>query len=176
MAPERLPAKPRPLEPEVVPPRGATPDGSCVGPPSPQRWVETLAWVMDRSIRIGGGRRIGLDPIIGLVPGLGDLVGALVSAAIVLSAVRARLPRSAIARMVANVAIDAVVGAVPLLGDVFDAAWQANVRNVRIYREALRDERSRTVDALFVTGVILAFVLLLAIPIAVVVMLLRRLF
>src|SRR5207244_1965572 len=64
MAPERLPAKPRPLEPEVVP-RG-----------SPDPWVEKLAWVMDRSIPIGGGRRIGLDPIIGLLPGLGDVIGA----------------------------------------------------------------------------------------------------
>jgi len=164
MAAERLPVKPRPLEPEVVP-RGV-----------PDPWVEKLAWVMDRSIPIGGGLRIGLDPIIGLVPGLGDIVGALVSAAIVLSAVRARLPRSAIARMVANIAIDAVVGAVPLLGDVFDAAWQANVRNVQIYREALRQGRSRTVDSLFVAGVVLAFVLLLAIPVAVIVLLVKRLF
>jgi hypothetical protein len=163
MAPERLPAKPRPLEPEVVP-RSA-----------PDPWVEKLAWVMDRWIPIGGGRRIGLDPIIGLVPGLGDLIGALVSAAIVLSAVRARLPRSAIARMVANVAIDAVVGTVPLLGDVFDAAWQANIKNVRIYREALRQERSRTIDSLFVAGVILAFFLLLAIPVVVFVLLVKRL-
>jgi len=164
MAPERLPAKPRPLEPEVVP-RSA-----------PDPWVEKLAWVMDRWIPIGGGRRIGLDPIIGLVPGLGDLIGALVSAAIVLSAVRARLPRPAIARMVANVAIDAVVGTVPLLGDVFDAAWQANIKNVRIYREALRQERSRTIDSLFVAGVILAFFLLLAIPVVVFVLLVKRLF
>ena len=64
----------------------------------------------------------------------------------------------------------------PVLGDVFDAAWQANVRNVRIYREALRQERSRAVDALFVTGVLLAFVLMLAIPVVVVVLLLKRLF
>lgn len=163
MPPERVPSKPRPLEPEVLP-RGA-----------PDPWVEKLAWVMDRSIPIGGKWAIGLDAIIGLVPGFGDLVGALVSAAIVASAVRARLPRSAIARMVANVAIDAVVGAVPLLGDVFDAAWQANVKNVRIYREALASERSRTIDSLFVAGVILAFVLLLAIPVVVIVLLLNRL-
>jgi hypothetical protein len=78
--------------------------------------------------------------------------------------------------MVANVAIDAVVGSVPLFGDVFDAAWQANIRNVRIYREALRQERSRTVDSLFVAGVILAFVLMLAIPVVVVVLVAKRLF
>ena len=164
MAPEQLPAKPRPLEPEVLP-RG-----------TPDPWVEKLAWLMDRSIPIGGKWAIGLDAIIGLVPGLGDLVGALVSAAIVLSAVRARLPRSAIARMVANVAIDAVVGSVPLLGDVFDAAWQANVKNVQIYREALRQERSRTVDSLFVAAVVAAFALLLTIPVVVIVLLVKRLF
>jgi len=163
MDPRRLPARPRPLEPEVLPP----------GAPDP--WVEKLAWLMDRSIPIGGRWAIGLDAIIGLVPGLGDLVGALVSAAIVLSAIRARLPRSAIARMVANVAIDAAVGAVPLLGDVFDAAWQANVKNVRIYREALARERSRTLDSLFVAGVVLALVAVLAIPVIVLILVLKRL-
>jgi hypothetical protein len=152
--------KPKPLDPEVL-------------PPAPE-WVDRLAWLMDRSIPIGRWK-IGLDGIIGLVPGLGDLVGALISGLIVAAGIRAGLPRSAIARMVANVGVEAIVGAVPFLGDVFDMAFKANTRNVQIYREALRGERNRSKDSLFVTGVILVFAALLVIPILVIVLLLRQL-
>jgi len=152
--------KPKPLEPEVL--------------PRAPEWVDKLAWLMDRSIPIGRWQ-IGLDGIIGLVPGLGDFIGVLVSGLIVAAGVRARLPRSAIARMIANVAVDGVFGAVPLLGDIFDMTFKANTRNVEIYREALRGGRSRSRDSLFVTGVILAFLALLAIPLLVLFLILRRL-
>jgi hypothetical protein len=152
--------KPKPLEPEVL--------------PRAPEWVDRLAWLMDRSIPIGRWK-IGLDGIIGLVPGLGDFVGVLVSGLIVAAGVRARLPRSAIARMVANVAVDGVVGAIPFLGDLFDMTFKANTRNVEIYREALRGGRSRSRDSLFVAGVVLAFAGLLAIPILVLVLILRQL-
>ena len=151
----------RPLEPEVVP------------PDVPDPWIEKLAWVMDSSIPIGKWR-IGLDGIIGLVPGLGDLAGALISALIVVAGVRAKLPRSAIARMVANIAIEAVVGAVPFLGDLFDMAWKANMRNVEIFRGALQGQRSRRRDTLFVTGLLLALAAIVAVPVVVIVLLVKQ--
>ncbi|HEU5249986.1 MAG TPA: DUF4112 domain-containing protein [Thermoanaerobaculia bacterium] len=163
------------LEPEVLSRDApATPSGRPFGPPSPQAWIEKLAWVMDNSIPIGRWR-VGLDGIIGLVPGLGDLVGALISAVIVAAGIQARLPRSAIARMVANVAIEAVVGLVPFLGDLFDVAWKANTKNVEIFREALKGERDRRKDSLFVAGVILAIGAIVAVPIIVIVLLARGL-
>jgi hypothetical protein len=158
----RVPSRRRPLEPEVIP------------PDAPDPWIEKLAWVMDRSIPIGRWR-IGLDGIIGLVPGLGDLVGALISAVIVAAGVKAGLPRSAIARMVANVGIEAAIGVVPFLGDIFDMAFKANTRNVEIFREALKGERNRTKDSLFVTGVILAVVGIIAIPVIAIVLLIDQL-
>ena len=153
--------KPKPLQPEVL--------------PRAPEWVDKLAWLMDRSIPIGRWS-IGLDGIIGLVPGLGDLVGVLIAGLIVAAGVRARLPRSAIARMIANVAVDGVIGAVPLLGDICDMNFTDIPLNVEIDREALRGGRSRSRDSLFVTGVILAFLALLAIPIVVFVLILQRLF
>ncbi len=163
------------LEPEVLSRDApATPGGGPFGAPSPQAWIEKLAWVMDNSIPIGRWR-VGLDGIIGLVPGVGDLLGALISAVIVAAGIQARLPRSAIARMVANVAIEAVVGIVPFLGDVFDMAWKANMKNVAIFREALKGERSPRKDSLFVIGVILAIGAIVAIPIIVIVLLARSL-
>jgi hypothetical protein len=158
----RVPSRRRPLEPEVIP------------PDAPDPWIEKLAWVMDRSIPIGRWK-IGLDGIIGLIPGLGDLIGAMISALIVAAGVQARLPRSAIARMVVNVAIETIVGVVPFLGDLFDMAWKANTRNVEIFREALKGKRSRTKDSLFVTGVILAIAAILAIPAIAIVLLVSQL-
>ena len=105
----------------------------------PQRWpadarkrVHRIARLMDSSIRLPGGFRIGVDGLIGLVPGVGDLAAAGASLYIVALAARAGVPASALARMVLNVALDAVVGAVPVLGDVFDVAFKANLRNATL--------------------------------------------
>lgn len=95
--------------------------------------LERIAWLLDSSIRVPGTRfRIGLDPLIGLFPVLGDLIGVLLSSYIVLGAARLGAPRRVLVRMLLNLGIEGVLGAVPLAGDVFDAAWKANQRNVRL--------------------------------------------
>jgi hypothetical protein len=83
---------------------------------------------MDRSIPIGKRWSIGLDGIVGLFPGVGDLAGSFVSALIVASATQAGLPRAAIARMVTNVAVDTVLGGIPFIGDFFDFASKRTPR------------------------------------------------
>jgi hypothetical protein len=89
-----------------------------------------LAQVLDTSLRIPGTRiRFGLDPILGLLPGLGDAVAALIGGFIVWSAWRAGAPALVIGRMLANIAVDAIVGAVPVAGTVFDVAFKAHRRN-----------------------------------------------
>jgi hypothetical protein len=98
---------------------------------------------MDEGIQIGR-LTIGLDPLIGLVPAIGDLLGAVISMLIVARAVQAGIPRVAVARMLANIAIDTLVGSVPLLGDAFDFGWKANLKNVRIYEESLARGRRAT--------------------------------
>jgi hypothetical protein len=94
--------------------------------------VRNLARLLDTSIPLPGGFRVGWDAVLGLIPGLGDGAGALFSAYIVLQAVRLGASREVLVRMLGNVALEAAMGAVPLLGDVFDAAFKANVRNVRL--------------------------------------------
>lgn len=97
--------------------------------------LETLATIMDAAIVIPGTNiRIGADALIGLFPGIGDLVSAGVSGLIILEARRMGAPRRLIARMVGNVAIDALAGAVPLVGDLFDVAFRANLRNTQLLR------------------------------------------
>jgi hypothetical protein len=82
--------------------------------------------------------RIGLDPIVGLIPGLGDLITAGLSAYIIIEAHRLGAPASIVWRMIANVGIDALVGAIPLLGDAFDFAWKCNARNMRLLEQGLK--------------------------------------
>ncbi len=94
--------------------------------------VHRLARLMDSSIRLPGGFRIGVDGLIGLVPVVGDFGAGGVSFYIVAQAARAGVPARVLARMVLNVALDALVGAIPVLGDVFDVAFKANLRNARL--------------------------------------------
>jgi len=91
------------------------------------------------------GTRIGLDALLGLVPGIGDAGGALLSSWIILGALRHHVPAIHILRMVLNVTLDTVVGAVPVLGDVFDIFFKENVDNVALilrYRDPMRPPRS----------------------------------
>lgn len=97
--------------------------------------VERLARLLDTAYRIPGTKiRFGLDPLLGLLPVVGDLGGAALSAYLIYQAHRLKLPKSAIARMIGNVAVEAAIGAVPLAGDMFDLFWRANMRNARIMR------------------------------------------
>lgn len=91
-----------------------------------------LAWLLDSAIRLPGGFRVGLDGIIGLVPGIGDVIGAVLSSYIVLEAARLKVPFRVLARMGLNILIELIVGIVPIFGDMFDFAFKANLRNVRL--------------------------------------------
>src|SRR6476646_12005369 len=80
-----------------------------------------LARLLDDLIRIPGTNiGIGLDPIIGLIPGVGDMLGGLMSSYILLVAAREGVPASVLARMLGNIAVDSLVGVIPVLGDLFD--------------------------------------------------------
>ena len=92
--------------------------------------VRRVAELWDEAFRLPVvGWRIGWDAVVGLVPGVGDLLGAVVAGYIVLASARLGAPPVVVGRMLANVAIDATLGAVPLIGDLFDAGWKANRRN-----------------------------------------------
>src|SRR3954470_587577 len=115
------------------------PNDVNIDAPDPRlKRVRLLAKVLDNSITIPGiGRKIGLDPIIGLIPGIGDVIGAAMSGYIILEAARAEASALTLARMVVNVGIDTVLGAIPALGDLFDAAWKSNTKNVALLERHL---------------------------------------
>jgi hypothetical protein len=125
--------------------------------------LRRLGWLLDNSIRIPGtSYRIGLEALVGLVPGLGDLVGGGFSAWIILQAARLGAPPSVLARMGWNLLVDAAVGAVPLLGDLFDAGFKANLRNLSLLEGHLQGPvASRRASRRFVAVLALLLVLLL---------------
>lgn len=101
---------------------------------APLRRVRTVARVLDEAFRVPGTDvRVGLDPILGIIPGVGDGVAALFSLYVVLEAAVAGVPRTTLLQMLAVVAVDAVVGSVPVVGPLFDAVWKANTWNVRAF-------------------------------------------
>jgi hypothetical protein len=98
--------------------------------------ARALAKLLDRAFRIPGTKiTFGLDPILGLIPGGGDLAGAVFSSWLIMLGARMGLPRHILVRMVANVAIDTVAGSVPLIGDLFDVAWKSNTKNLELLEQ-----------------------------------------
>jgi hypothetical protein len=101
--------------------------------------IRKLSRLMDNAIRIPGiGFRIGLDPIIGLIPGAGDLISTGFSTYIIFLAARFGLPREILTKMIFNIGLEAVVGTVPLVGDLFDAYYKSNIRNLKLLEDHLQ--------------------------------------
>jgi hypothetical protein len=120
--------------------------------PSALPQLRRFAFWLDAGIAVPGTSiRVGLDPLLGLVPGLGDAAGALLAAWILVEAIRLGAARSTLARIASNIAVDALIGAVPVVGDVFDVIWKANLKNVALLeRHAIDPAAARKSDRLFV--------------------------
>ena len=139
--------------------------------------VRALARLLDAAIRIPGtGVTVGLDSIVGLIPGLGDVAGGVMSGYIVLVSARLGVPPSVVARMILNLVIDTLVGSVPLLGDLFDVGYRANLRNSALLDKHLADpKRTRRSSVLAIGAAVGGVVLLLALGIVLAMLLARGL-
>jgi hypothetical protein len=134
-------------EPEVIPPDAPWPPAADEGENLlNDEHLEYLVALLDDIFRIPlTGIRFGLDPIIGLIPGVGDWITGTVSFLILLAGWRRGLPRVALARMVVNIGIDSLVGTVPVLGDAFDVGWKSNRKNftlLQAFREPQRHSQT----------------------------------
>lgn len=104
---------------------------------SPKQLDNLESWLDSKFAIPGTGIRIGLDGLIGLVPGIGDTLTAGLSALIILDAHRKGARKRTLVRMVSNSAVDLVIGAIPLVGDLFDFAYKSNVKNVQMLKQEL---------------------------------------
>ena len=164
--------------PQVLPPEQT-------GPGTQNRWgkgawmfrdetLHRLEILLDEAFRIPGtGIRFGIDGIIGLVPGLGDVIAGLLSLIIPLAAWIRGVPYVALVRMLVNLGIGVLIGTIPLLGDAFDIAWKPNRRNYQLLVRHLGEPRKHTWrDWVFLGLLGLAIALVFAIPMVLVIWLL----
>ena len=111
------------------------------------RRVRTVARLMDEAVSVPKTNiRVGLDPILGVLPGAGDLLSAAVSLYIVAEAAYMGVPLTTVVKMLGNVAVDVAIGSIPVVGDIFDVFWKANVWNVEHIEEFLDDGVVESVD------------------------------
>lgn len=123
--------------------------------------LRTLSNLLDNAIAIPGTNyRVGIDPLLGLIPGGGDTLTAFLSAYIVLEAALLGLPRETLGRMFVNLIIDTVVGSFPVLGDFFDVTWKANAKNVDLVEAHLKlPESSQKADKFFIILILVGLLL-----------------
>lgn len=150
---------PKPIIPEVVEPDESLPPDLVV--------LRRFAFLMDEAVAIPGTRhRVGLDAAVGLIPGVGDVIGGLLSAWIVVAGLRHRVPLPKVLRMLGNVLLDVIVGAIPLIGDVFDFLFEENILNLTLllrHRDRTRPPRRlREIGAVAVVFVLVILVAALA--------------
>ncbi len=130
------------------------------------RRMRAASRLLDESIVLPGGFRIGLDPLIGLIPGVGDVVAVAFSFYVIYQAARLGLPKRILLRMCSNVLFEALIGEIPILGDIFDAFWKANIRNTRLAELHHRPTQPERPLRNIVLGIAFAFLVVIAILIA----------
>jgi len=134
------------------------------------RRLRDLSHLLDDSIRVPGTEfRVGIEPLIGLLPVVGDGVGLAVSAYVFAVATRTGVPRATLARVAFVLWLDAIVGSVPVLGDLFDAYWKANLRATRLLDARLADPASAAADRGYLRRVAVVAIALTLVVVAVLV-------
>ena len=129
---------------------------------SPIKWVERIAYLMDDSLKIPGTNfRFGLDPLLNLIPVLGDISGFAVSGMLVLTMAKKGVSNKVIVLMVLNIVLDFVIGAIPIIGNIFDFTYKANSRNIKLLKEHYSENKHQGSGKNIVAIVLVVLVILL---------------
>ncbi|MEG4445413.1 DUF4112 domain-containing protein [Microcoleus sp. AT9_B5] len=126
------------------------------------RRLRRISHLLDNAIPIPGTKyRIGLDPILGLIPGGGDLISSIFAGYVVFKSAQMGVPQETLVQMAANIVFDSVAGTVPVAGDLLDVAWKANVKNIELLDAHLGSpEQGKKADWLFVAALLLGLMLI----------------
>lgn len=124
--------------------------------------------LLDNAVAIPGTNyRVGIDPLLGLLPGGGDMLGAIFSAYIVVQAAQLGTPRATLVRMVSNIVLDSLAGTIPLLGDFVDVAWKANSKNLALLEAHMQKPHHRQKTDTWFVFLLLAGLLLVVLAISI---------
>jgi hypothetical protein len=142
--------------------------GGPVRPDVTLAWLRTWAVLLDARFRIPGTQiRFGIDPLLALIPGIGDLASPVFTTLLIVQGLHQRVPKVILVRMLGNALLDALIGVVPVAGPVGDVFWKANVRNLalleRYARPGLAPTRS---DYVFVFAIVAVFGMIVVVPVA----------
>lgn len=164
------PVRPEPpaLNPEILPKAHET-----------DPLIEAIAHWMDNAFRLPLGEkgyRFGLDPILGFIPVLGDVVTSSFSVILIARAVQKGVPKGTVARMATNVGVDALLTAIPFIGNVLDFAFKSNQYNLELYRQSLRGRRRNRADWVYSLGILVALIAVLSIPLILIAWVLSKVF
>ena len=152
--------RPREIEVEVIRPGEKIPPVPAAAPAAggvslDDPFIALVSKLMDSAFVVPGTKiRFGFDPIIGLIPGIGDAATALTSLLLVFQSARQGVPRVVLARMALNVLINTAAGAIPVVGDLFSVWFRSNVRNYELHRKHAGSRVSTTADWLFVCALL----------------------
>tara|TARA_B100000945_G_scaffold255346_1_gene212532 strand:- start:1050 stop:1499 length:450 start_codon:yes stop_codon:yes gene_type:complete len=133
--------------------------------------LKLLSKRLDNNFIIPGTKyKIGLDPIIGAIPVIGDLIGALLSTYIMYSGIKMGVSRSIVAQMATNIALDFAIGWIPIIGDIFDIIWKANQRNVKLIEESIvvEEKESATANYMIIAGLVIVLIVTIFVILAVI--------
>ena len=121
--------------------------------------LDQLAWLLDNCFKVPGTRwRFGLESILGLVPGAGDVISGVLGLFLLIRALQFKLPKVVIARMLFNNLLDLTIGAIPFVGDAFDFVYKSNTRNMKLFHEYAGEPlKSTEKHWLFIAGIIIVF-------------------
>lgn len=138
-----------------------------VVPGTSQTRLRQYAYWLDSGIRIPVlGWRIGLESLLGLIPGVGDATGAILGGWVLVEAVRGGARPATLVRMLINLALDATAGAIPLAGDLFDFVWKANARNIALLDRHQQDPvKAGRADRGFVAVLVIATAVVCVVPV-----------
>jgi hypothetical protein len=127
--------------------------------------LKSLSRLLDSIIPLPGGYRIGIDGLLGLIPGIGDIAGGVASSYIIIESARLGASTTTLLRMVFNVLVESIIGLIPFLGDLFDFVWKANEKNTALMEKQLHEPQPPNSPEyrLKVTVVLIILVLFLSI-------------
>jgi hypothetical protein len=135
--------------------------------------IQIISKLLDAQFTLPGGFKVGLDGVIGLIPGVGDTISSVIGSYIIIRGLKQKIPKIIIYKMIFNLLVDQLVGMIPFLGDLFDFVYKSNLRNAELFLESMnRPKQAETLSWISLALVLLIIIIVISAPFALILLLL----